>query len=93
MDWYDKRLSQVPTQAEIDRLYFNLAMLIVAGLLLAFSLGVVVGSRITPPRQIKKPADSQRAEERGEVSSVRMSRVLEWPGTSEDSSSRPAWRG
>jgi hypothetical protein len=46
MDWYHSRMSQLPTQAEIDSLYFHLAMLIVAGLLLAFSLGVVVGSRM-----------------------------------------------
>ncbi len=44
MNWLHDRASRLPTQTEIDNLYFNLAMLIVAGLLLAFSLGVVVGS-------------------------------------------------
>jgi len=46
MDWYRRRSFELPTQAEIDSLYFHLAMLIVAGLLLAFSLGIVVGSRM-----------------------------------------------
>jgi hypothetical protein len=44
MNWLHDRSSQLPTKAEIDSLYFTLAMLIVAGLLLAFGLGIVVGS-------------------------------------------------
>jgi hypothetical protein len=55
MDWYQNRLSQLPTQAEIDSLYFHLLMLIVAGLLLAFSVGVVLGSRAEDARQAARP--------------------------------------
>ena len=46
MNWPHDRSSQLTTKAEIDRLYFNLVMLIIAGLLLAFSLGIVVGNRM-----------------------------------------------
>lgn len=45
MDWYKKQLSRLPTQEEIDRTWFHLVTLIIAGLMLAFSLGIVVGSR------------------------------------------------
>jgi hypothetical protein len=45
MDWYQKQLSRFPTREEIDHLYFNLAMVIIAGLMLAFALGITVGSK------------------------------------------------
>lgn len=50
MNWLDDRMSQLPTQAGIDSTYFHIAMLIVAGLLLAFSL---VGGRIHPQSRAK----------------------------------------
>lgn len=53
MDWYHDRVSQLPTQAETNSLYFTLAMLIVAGLLLTFGLGVVVGRRMRSPSSAK----------------------------------------
>lgn len=53
MNWLHDRSSQLPTKAEIDSLYFHLAILIVVGLLLAFGLGFTLGARMWSHGSVK----------------------------------------